>query len=135
MIFKKTYVIVGVAIVVLIGAVAIYLATQKPDFNQSQTDNVQAIIKQNGSARVIVNLKGNKYTSSEFQSDNAKKMEEVGKIQNRVLGTLNAQDISSIGKFTYSPGFSGVIKQTGYDKLLVNPEVDSIQEDKTVEAN
>ena len=92
-------------------------------------EKVKLLTNQNDWVRVIVTLKGNKFTLPDFKDDVIKK-EEVKKIQDDVLKTLSPVDLRLYHLFTYTPAFSGQISKIGFDKLLSNPSVISIDLDK-----
>lgn len=81
-------------------------------------------------ARVIVSIKGNEFTASSFNKDDEKKKQEVSKLQDQVLNNLKSEDITNVSRSKYIPSFAAEITKSGLQKLLNDPQVESINLDK-----
>lgn len=108
--------------------------TPKPIISNKASAEVVAAINKDGSARVIVGLKGNEFTVPEYNSNDNKKKEEVRKLQDAVLNTLTPADWSNTVLFSYIPAFAGTLTISGLNKLNLNPGVLNITLDSPVPA-
>lgn len=92
-------------------------------------EEIQTLLNNAEWVLVIVTLRGNEFTTPEFQ-DNVKKKSEVQKIQNAVLITLTKDDFQVSSQYQFIPSFAGKISKLGLEKLLRDPRVTSISIDR-----
>ena len=97
---------------------------------ESDIVQIQNLLEDNKTVRVIVGIRGNQYTSPEYQENDAKKKEEVKKVLDKVLATLTDKDIQEVKRFSFIPFFTGSISRTGFEKLMKNEDVTSVELEK-----
>lgn len=96
-----------------------------------ETENILTEIKNRGSSLVIIKLRGNEYTSSDY-SNTTKKMEEIRRLQDDFLQNYSSEEISNIKRLDYSPFLGAKINESAYYKIINDPRVESMQLDKPV---
>lgn len=95
---------------------------------------IQNEINKYGHARVIVQLKGewDESTAPKHPEGFKRRQEEVGKIVDRVLSRLTAEDFQLHHRYKSLPFIAGTVSQSGLKKLLADKDVEGMSLDIAV---
>jgi parallel beta-helix repeat protein len=111
------------------------IASSEPEvkIHPSHLNEIVNSIEEDGEASVIIFLKDDKYTSTDYQENNEVKKSAVRDSQNRLLSELTNNDFVLERKFTLTNGVAGKLKARGLKKVMESQYVISIVPDIMIE--